>query len=81
MKATCRYVSTVCMHKKEPQKLPEHTSECVKSQNFMGACPQTPLTQSILWGPTFCICPGLPAPPPQSSRQPWGEELVKSDGQ
>ena len=24
----------------------------------IGACPQTPLTQSILWGLPFCICPG-----------------------
>ena len=49
------------MHKKEPQEPPEHTSEDVKLQNFLEACPQTPLTQSVLWGPTFCI---YPAPPP-----------------
>ena len=30
------------MHEKEPQEPPEHTSEHVKSQNFLGACPQTP---------------------------------------
>ena len=47
------------------KRAPEHTSEYVKSQNFLGACPQTPLTQSV-WGPKFCICPG----PPQSSRRP-----------
>ena len=35
---------TVCMLEKEPQKSPEHTSEHVKSQNFLGVCPQTPLT-------------------------------------
>ena len=40
MKATCRYVSTVCMHKKEPQKLPEHTSEHVK--HFSGGVPDPP---------------------------------------
>jgi len=27
------------MHKKEPQEPPEHTSEHVKSQTFLGACP------------------------------------------
>ena len=50
------------MHEKELQEPPEpeHTSEHVKSQNFLGACPQTPLTQSILWGSTFCICPAPP---------------------
>ena len=31
-------------YEKEPQELPEHTSEHVKSQNFLGAYPQTPLT-------------------------------------
>ena len=30
------------MHKKEPQELPEHTSEHVKSQNFLEACPPDP---------------------------------------
>ena len=32
--------------------------------NFGGSmtCPKTPLTQSILWGPTFCICPGSSNP-------------------
>ena len=54
---------TVCMRKKKPQKPPEHTSEHVKSQNFLGVCPQSP-PNSI--SPTFCICPG----PPQSSQQP-----------
>ena len=31
-----------------------------------------PLTQSILWGPTFCICPG----PPQSSQRPCFRTLI-----
>ena len=52
----------VCMycvhHKKEPKKPPEHTSEHVKSQHFLGACPKTHLAQSILQPPTFCLCPG-----------------------
>ena len=47
------------MYEKEPQKPPEHTSEHIKSQNFLGACPQTPLTQSILWGP-FLYLPWAP---------------------
>ena len=51
------------MHKKEPQEHPEHTSEHVKSQHFLGAYLQTPLAQSILRAPTFCLCPG----PGQSS--------------
>ena len=55
------------LHDKEPQEPPEHTSEHVKSQNFLGACPQILFAQFIFRGPTFCICPG----PPQSSRQPW----------
>ena len=42
-----------------------HLRAC-KISKFRGACPQTPLTQSILWDPTFCICPG----PSQCSRQP-----------
>ena len=53
-------VCTVCMCKKEkPEKLSEHTSEHVKSQNFLGACPQTPLTQDgfhflyLPWAPTI----------------------------
>ena len=50
------------MHKKEPQEPPEHTSEDVKLQNFLEACPQTPLTQSVLWDPTFCIYPAPPVP-------------------
>ena len=56
------YVLCACT-KKELQEPPEHTSEHVK---FPGGMSPDPLTKSILWGPTFCICPG----PPQSSRRP-----------
>ena len=48
---------TLCMHKKEPQKLPEHITEHVKSQNFLGACSETSLTQSILFTPVFALGP------------------------
>ena len=44
------YVCTVCRHKKEPQKPPEHASEHVT--------PQTPLAQSILWAPLFVFALG-----------------------
>ena len=54
------YMYTVCMHKKEPQESPEHTSEVVKSQHCLSAGPQTPLTQSILWEPTFLHLPWAP---------------------
>ena len=50
------------MHEKEHQEPPEHTSEHVKSQNFLGACPQRPLTQSILWGLNFLYLPWGPNP-------------------
>ena len=33
------YIFTVCMHEKEPQELPEHTSEHVKS---WGRAPRPP---------------------------------------
>ena len=65
---------TVCMHEKEPQESPEHTSEVVKSQNCLRACPQTHLTQSILRGPTFLH---LPWAPPQTSRRPWPHLCTK----
>ena len=52
------------MHDKEPQEPPEHTSEHVKSQNFLGRA----LTQSMLCGPTLCICPAPPPPNPLSAR-------------
>ena len=58
-------ICTVCMRKKEPEKPTEHTSWHVKSQNFLGACPQTPPDTHTQYGPHFCICPG----PPQSSQQ------------
>ena len=47
-----------CM-KKEAQKSPEHTSEHVNSQKFLGAYPQTPITQSILWA-HFLYLPWTP---------------------
>ena len=53
------YVLCACTNK-EPQGPPEHTSEHVKSQNFLGACPHTPLKQSILWGPHFLYLPWAP---------------------
>ena len=53
------YVCTVCMHKKEPQKPPEHASEHVKPQNFLGACPQSPLAQSM-YGSRFLYLPWAP---------------------
>ena len=43
---------------KEPLKSPERTSEHVKSQNFLGACPRTPLIQSIAWAPLFVFALG-----------------------
>ena len=43
------------MHKKEPQKAPEHTSEHVNSQNVLEACPQTPLPQ---WASHFVFALG-----------------------
>ena len=54
------------MPKKEPQKPPGNTSELnsehVKSQNFLGAWPQTPLAQSKLWAPLFVLALGPPNP-------------------
>ena len=43
-------VCMYCMHiyEKEPQWAPEHSSEHLKSQNFLGPCPQIPLTQSVV---------------------------------
>ena len=65
-----RYVRTVCMRKKEPEKPLEHTSEHVlKSQHFLGACPQTPITQYgphflyLLWAPTI-LSAALPTDKP-----------------
>ena len=56
---TCWYVCIVCMHKKEPQKPPEHTSDHVKSPNFLSACPQTP-SQNLYYGPCFLYLPWAP---------------------
>ena len=42
-----------CMHKKEPQKPPEHTLEHIKSQNF-------PHTIYIYYGPRFLCLPWAP---------------------
>ena len=46
------------LHEKEPLKPPEHTSEHVKSLNFLGVCPQTPLKQSVVWAPLFVFALG-----------------------
>ena len=46
------------MLEKEPQKPPEHTSEHVISQNFLGVCPQTPSPMC----PTFIFVQGLHNP-------------------
>ena len=54
------------MHEKEPQEPPEHTSEYVKSQNFLGRAPRPPSHNPFV-GPHFLYLPW--APP--SSRQPW----------
>jgi len=53
------------MHKKEPQKPPEHTSEHVNSQ-FSGGVPPDPPHTTFIMSPTFCIYPG----PLQSSQRP-----------
>ena len=48
------------MHEKEPHEPQDHTSEHVKSQNFLEACPQTLVTQSILWTLPFVFALGFP---------------------
>ena len=57
--------------KKESQKLPKHTSEHVKAQNFLGACPQTPFPHSILWALhfVFALGPSHPLGGPARMRQ------------
>ena len=50
------YVLCACMHEKEPQD----SFRACKISNFLGACPQTPFTQSILQGPTFVFALGPP---------------------
>ena len=42
------------------------SSEHVKSQNFLGACPQTPLSQSIVWAQLFVFALG-----PNNPLWPW----------
>jgi len=57
-----------CVHAQEGASgAPRTHFRALKSQHFLGAYPQTPLTPSILQGSTFCLCPG----PCQSSWQPW----------
>jgi len=53
------------MHEKKPQKPPEHASEHVKSQNFLGVCPHK------LWAPlfVFALGPLNPVGSPASSEQ------------
>ena len=58
---------TVCMHEKGPQEPPEHTSEHVKYQTFLGVCPQTLLTHPFCGAPVFIFA----LPPSQSSQWPW----------
>ena len=58
--STWRYICTVCMHQKEPQKPSQHTSEHVKSQNFLGECPQTPPHTIHFVGPHFLYLPWAP---------------------
>ena len=48
------YICTVCMHIKEPQKPPEHTSEHVKSWRHS----PDPLTQSLAWAPLYIFALG-----------------------
>ena len=62
------YMYCVRTRKRAPGA-PRTHSRTLRSQNFLGACPRTPCTESILWGPTFCICPG----PPQSSWRPCAQ--------
>ena len=64
---TCRYICTVRMHEKKPQKPPEHASEHVKSQNFRGACPHK------LWAPLFIFALG----PLNPVGSPASSELIK----
>ena len=50
------------MHKKEPQEPPEHTSEHLKSQNFLGACPRPPSHNPFCGAPLFVLALGPPNP-------------------
>ena len=48
-----------CMHaQKGASEAPRTRSEHVKPQHFLGACPQTPLVQSVLWAPLFVFALG-----------------------
>ena len=50
-----------CVHaRKRASGAPKHNSGHVKSQNFLGPCPQTPFTQSIMEGPHFLYLPWMP---------------------
>ena len=52
-----------CVHaRKEPQEPSEHTSEHVKSQNFLGACPQPPSYNPFCGAPLFVFALGPPNP-------------------
>ena len=51
------------MHENEPKEPPEHTSEHVKSQNFLGACPPDPPHTIFFCGaPLFVFALGPPNP-------------------
>ena len=68
--ATCRYICTVCTHEKASGAPRTHFRAC-KISTFPGGVPPDPplLTQSILWDPTFCICPGASHPSILSAAQ------------
>ena len=49
----------VCMYGMHAQKVASEAPRThVKSQNFLGVCPQTLLTQSIVWAPLFVFALG-----------------------
>ena len=55
--------------------LEEHTSENAKSQNFLGACPQTPSHYRYFGAPLFVF-----APPPHPLGGPVCMPLVRGGG-
>ena len=60
-----------CVHaRKRASGAPRTHFRACKISKFPG---ETPLTQSILWGPTFCICP---ATPPNPLGSPWCRGLI-----
>ena len=62
-----------CVHARKRASGPPRTHyRACKISKFPGGEPPGPLAQSILWDPTFCICPG----PPQSSRRSWDYLLI-----